>query len=74
MDRQLKNSVIFGGTGFVGTFFARYLVEEHGFKKVYLYDNEPIESKVFEFRKKMIDSYPEIEVIAGNVLNLPIEK
>lgn len=45
-------SVIFGGSGFIGTFFARYLIDEYEFKKVYLFDYESISTKEFEFRKK----------------------
>jgi nucleoside-diphosphate-sugar epimerase len=38
-------AVIFGGTGFIGTFFARHLIEKEGFEKVYLYDHEPASLK-----------------------------
>ena len=65
-------SVIFGGAGFIGTFFARQLIEEHGFEKVYLYDHESISTKEFEFRKKMVGAYPQIKMIEGDVRN-PID-
>ena len=48
----MKNAVIFGGSGFIGIFFAHHLIEEHGFEKIYLYDDEPISAKRFELRKK----------------------
>lgn len=31
----MKCAANFGGTGFIGTFFARHLVEEKGFDKIY---------------------------------------
>lgn len=63
----MSNAVIFGGSGFIGSFFARNLIEEHGFEKVYLFDNESISAKEFEFRKKMIENYSQIKMILGDV-------
>jgi GlcNAc-P-P-Und epimerase len=63
----LKNAVIFGGSGFIGTFFARHLIEQHGYKKVYLFDHEPIDAKESEFRKNMIKAYPQIIMVVGDV-------
>jgi nucleoside-diphosphate-sugar epimerase len=63
----MKHSVIFGGTGFIGVFFARHLIEDHGYEKVYLYDIESINDKEFEFRKNIVKSYPQIEIITGDV-------
>ena len=61
------HAVIFGGLGFIGTFFARLLIEDYGFERVYLYDLEPIGAKESEFRKKMVGAYPQIEIIEGDV-------
>jgi len=63
----MKNSVIFGGAGFIGTFFACHLVEEHGYDKVYLYDHESVSLKKSDFRKKMVEAYPQILMIEGDV-------
>lgn len=63
----MKTAVIFGGTGFIGSFFARHLIDKCNFKKVYLYDNELITRKKTEFRKNMIKNYPQIEIIEGDV-------
>jgi GlcNAc-P-P-Und epimerase len=63
----LQNAVIFGGSGFIGTFFARHLIEEHHYENIYLYDHEIISSKQFEFRKNMIKDYPQIKMILGDV-------
>ena len=60
-------AVIFGGTGFIGSFFRRHLIEEQGFKKVYLYDQESIRSKGFKSREKMLEAYHQIMIISGNV-------
>ena len=71
-------AVIFGGTGFIGTFFSRYLVEKKGFDKVYLYDHEPLSSKHLFFRKDMLASYPNIQEVHGDVRQpidwMPAEK
>ena len=64
---MIDTVVIFGGAGFIGTFFAQHLIEDHGVKKVYLFDHESISTKVFEFRKNMVNSYPQITMIMGGV-------
>ncbi|MDG0980897.1 MAG: NAD(P)-dependent oxidoreductase [Halieaceae bacterium] len=61
------NVVIFGGAGFIGTFFARHLIVSHGAEKVYLYDYEPISTKKIEFRKQMVRAFPQIKMIEGDV-------
>lgn len=63
----MLNIVIFGGSGFIGTFFARHLIEEHNASKVYLYDHEAVNEKAFAFRRTMVESYPQIEMITGDV-------
>lgn len=64
-----KVCVIFGGCGFIGTFFARYLIEEHNASKVYLYDHETLDEKPFEFRRALVASHHKIELIVGDVKN-----
>ena len=63
----MKNAVIFGGAGFIGTFFARHLIEDQQVSHVYLYDHEPVSEKEFKYRKKIIESYPQITMIKGDV-------
>ena len=63
----MKNVVIFGGAGFIGTFFARHLIEDQQVSHVYLYDHEPVSEKEFKYRKKIIESYPQITMIEGDV-------
>lgn len=63
----MKNIVIFGGSGFIGTFFAQYLIENIGVNQVYFYDHETISAKQSTFRKKMVESYPQITMIEGDV-------
>ncbi|WP_454254275.1 NAD-dependent epimerase/dehydratase family protein [Pseudomonas sp. Marseille-Q8238] len=60
-------AVIFGGTGFIGSFFARFLIDEQGFDKVYIVDHEPLEQKVSAFRLEMLSGSQKIEVIHGDV-------
>ena len=66
---NIDNVVIFGGTGFIGTFFARHLIEDLNVSKVYLYDIEDLNEKAFLYRKEMVDSYSNIELITGDVKN-----
>jgi nucleoside-diphosphate-sugar epimerase len=68
----LNCAVIFGGTGFIGTFFATYLIEKEGFEKIYLYDHEPASAKSSSFRRKMVDAYPNIHYVNGDVRE-PVE-
>lgn len=60
-------AVIFGGTGFIGSFFARFLIDDQGFDKVYLVDHEPLEQKASVFRCEMLNGSEKIEVIHGDV-------
>ena len=60
-------AVIFGGSGFIGTFFAKYLIENHAAKCIYLFDCEPVLKKNFEFRKRIIRQFPEIKMVQGDV-------
>ncbi|WP_281688450.1 NAD(P)-dependent oxidoreductase [Pseudomonas citronellolis] len=63
----MKCAVIFGGTGFIGTYFAKYLVEHDSFSKVYLYDLESIEKKKYPFRQKLVYECPLITEVIGDV-------
>ena len=65
-------AVIFGGNGFIGTFFARYLVEQEGFEKIYLYDSEAMSSKASKYRQNMLTTFSNIVFVEGDV-RTPIE-
>ena len=65
-------AVIFGGTGFIGTFFARYLVEQEGFEKIYLYDFEASSCKASKYRQNMLTTFSNIVFVEGDV-RTPIE-
>lgn len=65
-------AVIFGGTGFIGSFFARFLLDEQGFEKVYVVDHEALEQKASVFRRQLLSSSTRIEVVLCDVRN-PIE-
>jgi nucleoside-diphosphate-sugar epimerase len=60
-------AVIFGGAGFIGTFFARQVAEQGTFDKIYLVDHEALPSKPFKFRDAMLKAYPSVEFVAGDV-------
>jgi len=63
----MNSAVIFGGTGFIGVFFAKYLLENTHIKKIYLVDIEPIEAKLSEFRKRQVLNDSRIVCIYGDV-------
>lgn len=60
-------AVIFGGTGFIGTFFAEQLLANRSFSKVYLFDLESIDSKNSEFRKSLVRGMTNAEIVIGDV-------
>lgn len=60
-------AVIFGGSGFIGTFFAKHLIESKTVDKVYLYDIEQVDQKPFPYREILISQIPYIEEINGDV-------
>ena len=68
----MKNAVIFGGSGFIGVFFAKYLLENNEVKKVYLIDKEQVDQKTSVFRKNLVTADSRIEVIKADV-RMPIE-
>lgn len=60
-------AVIFGGTGFIGTFLAETLLRTQNFTKVYLYDKESLDKKSSTYRKSLIQSLNDVEIITGDV-------
>lgn len=60
-------AVIFGGSGFIGTFFANYLLESKVVDKVYLFDKEQVDQKPFPYRKRLVTKQSQIEEINGDV-------
>ncbi len=63
---------IFGGTGFIGAFFAQYLLAKGLAKHIYLFDREPIGQKNSAFRKRLVTTDPRIKVMECDVRH-PIE-
>jgi nucleoside-diphosphate-sugar epimerase len=53
-------AVIFGGNGFIGTFFASYLISDLGYNSVYLCDIEPVDKKDSQFRAGLVKRFPQI--------------
>lgn len=60
-------AVVFGGTGFVGVFFARYLLDQGFFDKVYLYDCEPFDVKHSAFRRALVEGDERLKCVVGDV-------
>ena len=63
----MKCAVIFGGSGFVGSFFAVELLKDNQYDKIYLFDNEELSSKFSDYRKKFIYHESRIEFVQGDV-------
>lgn len=69
-------AVIFGGAGFIGSFFADFLIAQGVVDKVYLVDLESPEDKASAYRRLLIGSRKEIQYLPGDVrksINLPIK-
>lgn len=60
-------AVVFGGTGFIGTFFAKHLIDSELAAKVYLIDIEPLSKKDSKFRQHLVAMEPRIVFIDGDV-------
>lgn len=67
MGFNTQCAVVFGGTGFIGTFFARFLLDQGIVGKVYLYDIEPVERKISGFRRTLVASSPGLIFVQGDV-------
>jgi nucleoside-diphosphate-sugar epimerase len=63
----MTSAVIFGGTGFIGSFLARFILENGEISKVYLLDIESIKSKPSDFRKHLVASNLNIEYVNVDV-------
>lgn len=63
----MKSAVIFGGTGFIGIFFARFLLDGGHVDIVHLIDIEHLEAKSSQFRKKYAEENSGINFIQGDV-------
>lgn len=66
MIQDKKTAVIFGGSGFIGVFFAKHLIAE-GYNKIYLFDKEQVAEKPFSYRERLVNDSPEIIEINGDV-------
>jgi nucleoside-diphosphate-sugar epimerase len=67
MGLNTQCAVVFGGTGFIGMFFARFLLDQDIVGKVYLYDIEPADRKVSGFRRTLMASAPGLIFVQGDV-------
>ena len=63
----MKTAVIFGGTGFIGTHFAFFLLSNKLVNKIYLVDLVDINSKFNSYRNKHFLSDTRISFIYGDV-------
>lgn len=63
----MKSAVIFGGSGFIGVFFAKQLLQHEGFGKVYLFDREQVADKSFPYRTCLVKEDSRIIEVKGDV-------
>lgn len=55
-EKKGNCAVIFGGTGFIGVFFAAHLLSTGRYSKIYLYDLQTVDEKPFQYRKELVSS------------------
>lgn len=68
MTNRTSCAVIFGGSGFIGCFFADYLLKSNLFSKVYLYDLESYKDKPFPYRTELLAKHAgQVEFVRGDV-------
>lgn len=60
-------AVLFGGTGFIGSFFARFLIDNGHFARVYVVDREPVEALASRWRRTQLTETPAIAFVAADV-------
>lgn len=60
-------AVIFGGSGFIGVFFAKQLLASGSFEKIYLYDREQVADKPFPHRTTLVQQDTRIVEFKGDV-------
>ncbi|MFB2704985.1 NAD-dependent epimerase/dehydratase family protein [Marinobacter shengliensis] len=51
----LQTCVVFGGSGFIGVFFSKYVLENSIVDKVYIVDSEPLCDKSSRYRRKLVE-------------------
>lgn len=49
-----RAAIIFGGTGFIGSFFARHLLDNENYSRVYLVDLQSLDEKLSTFRRDIL--------------------
>lgn len=60
-------AVIFGGSGFIGVFFAKQLLAAGRADKVYLFDHQQVADKPFPYRTQLIRGDARIVEVKGDV-------
>lgn len=60
-------AVLFGGTGFIGGFFARFLVDNRHFERVYLVDRIPVTDIESPWRRAQLTNHPGLSVVVADV-------
>lgn len=63
----MRCAVIFGGSGFIGSFFSRYIDDLGSVDKVYLVDTVSLEQKISTYRRALVAASPRIEFVQADV-------
>lgn len=63
----MSAAVIFGGSGFIGVFFAKQILASGYVEKVYLFDREQVIDKPFPYRTKLVHGDAKIVEVKGDV-------
>jgi GlcNAc-P-P-Und epimerase len=68
INMDYRCAVIFGGTGFIGSFFADYLISNQMYSKVYLYDIESKAKNTLQYRSELYSRHKgKIDIVIGDV-------
>lgn len=63
----MKCAVVFGGSGFIGSFFSDFILDSGLVDKVYLYDVRPLDNETESLRRKLLSQDIRFLHIAGDV-------
>jgi nucleoside-diphosphate-sugar epimerase len=66
---SLIRAVIFGGSGFIGSAFANFLLSKNYVDEVYIVDIESFQSKASEYRKTLVSNTKNLFFINSDVRN-----
>ena len=63
----MSSAVVFGGSGFIGVFFAEHILKYNMVDKVYLFDCESLAQKKSNYRKVLFENDSRMMYLEGDV-------